>query len=328
MIPHMYRTQAEIAAALRANRLSRESFQSTSPTFDDFMFYLKSKQLEAKQYEEFTKRFDTLDLEHTQKEFDRAVKDGLLEIRQIGETENIPLSDLRGTLVQSVEKIADEFIGVVTDTMTDSTTHPLFDDEAGSIVKLGIEAGVISPTASRIAQAKQTQLAANVLNRLPLFDDASMNEILDIRSELEGQLVRFRSAIMTYADVIKLASWDNEFSVEAEELFHREIEPAVLDIEDAVKSNPSLLELAIRKLAGKAAVGTSVFSFIVAQFASLPTITSMAVAAGINATTAIYETFKETQRAQRTLEQNQLYFYYRAGVLLTSGTYQYRSDSK
>lgn len=326
MIPYKYRTQAEIASALRANRLSRESFQSPNPTVKDVMFYLESKRLEATQYEEFTKRFDKLDLDNTQQEFDRAVKAGLLEIHQLWQMGNNALSELRGTFVQSVERIADEFNRVVMDAMSDSTTHPLFDDGTGSIVKLGIEVGLISPTATRVAQAKQTQLAANVLNRLPLFEEASMNEILDIRRELESHLVRFRSAIMKYADIIKNASWDSEFSAEAEEVFHRDIEAAVRDIEDAVRTNPSLLALATRKLVGASALSASVFSFIVAQLTSLPTITNLAMAASVGAGTAVYDAFKESQKAQQTVEQNQLYFYYRTGELLTNRTYEYRTE--
>lgn len=329
MIPYMYDTQAEIASALKANRLSRESFQSPNPTVKDVMFYLDSKSLDAKQYEEFKTRFDTLDLDNIQQEFDRAVKAGLLEIHQFRETENnIAASHLRGTFVQSVEKLADEFNRVVTDAMTDGTTHPLFDDGTGSIVKLGIEVGVISPTATRVAQAKQTHLAANVLNRLPLFEEASMNEILDVRRELEGHLVRFRSAIMKYSDMIKNASWDSEFSAEAEEVFHREIEAAVLDIEETVKTNPSLLELATRKLVGAPLLSTSVLSFIVAQLTSLPTITNLSIAASVVAGTAIYDAFKESQKARQTVEQHQLYFYYRAGELLTNRTYEYRTAVK
>lgn len=327
MIPYMYHTQADITSALKANRLSRESFQSPNPTVKDVMFYLDNKRLGAKQYEEFKRRFDTLDLDNTQQEFDRAVKAGLLEIHQFREADNdIAASHLRGTFVQSVEKLAEEFNRVVMDAMTDSTTHPLFDDGTGSIVKLGIEVGLISPTATRVAQAKQTQLAANVLNRLPLFDDASMNEILDVRRELEGHLVRFRSAIMKYADMIKIASWDSEFSAEAEEVFHREIEAAVLDIEGAVRTNPSLLELATRKLVGAPALSTSVFSFIVAQLTSLTTITNLAMAASVGLGTAVYDAFKESQKGQRAVEQNQLYFYYRAGELLTNRTYEYRTE--
>jgi hypothetical protein len=326
MIPHMYSSKEEIAYTLYANRKARESYQSKNPTVKDILFWLESKKLHAQQYKKFKSRLKTLDLEKAQKEFDQAVKAGLLEIHRfpIMETENIGASSLKGTLNESVQKIADEFTNVVMNTVSDASTYPLFDDGTGSLVKTAIEVGVLSPTPTRIAQGKQTQLAADTLRRLPLFDEASMNEILDIRKELERHLVRFRSAIIKYADKIRNASWDEEFSAEAEETFHRDIESAVLDIEDAVKSNSSLLELATRKLADKPALSTSVFSFIVSQLSSLPTITTMVMAASVGAATAIYDAFKEAQKQQRAVEQNQLYFHYQAGELLTNRVYEYR----
>jgi hypothetical protein len=187
-----------------------------------------------------------------------------------------------------------------------------------------MEVGTISPTLTRIGQAKQTQLASDVLGKLPLFDEASMNEILDIRLDLDPYLIRFRSAIMKYADKITNASWDKEFWAEAEETFHREIEPAVLDIEDVVKSKRSLFELATRKVVDKPALTGSIFSFIVSKLSALPTIASAAMAIGVGTATAIYDAIKEAQNQARTVEQNQLYFYYRAGQLLTDRTYEYR----
>ena len=90
-----------------------------------------------------------------------------------------------------------------------------------------------------------------MLQRLPLFDDATVHEVIDIRRELERPLVRFRSAVMTYAESIKSASWDEDFSVEAELVFRQHIEPAVLEIEDSVRSSSSLLSMATRKVADK-----------------------------------------------------------------------------
>lgn len=328
MIPHMYSSQEEIVSALYANRKARESFQSKNPTVKDILFWLDSKKLHIQQYEAFKSKYRTFDLEKAQKEFDYAMKAGLLDIHRftVMETENIAASSLRGTFSASMEKIADEFTGVIMAAVSDSSTYPLFDDGTGSIVKVGVEVGAVSPTLTRIGQAKQTQLAADILRRLPLFNEASMNEILDIRRELECHLVRFRSAIIKYAEKIRNASWEKEFSAEAEEIFHRDIESAVLDIEDAVKSNSSLLELATRKLADKPALSTSIFSFIVAQLSSLPSITTMALAASVGAATAFYDAFKEEQKQKRTIEQNQLYFYYRAEELLENRVYEYRKD--
>ena len=204
----------------------------------------------------------------------------------------------------------------------DSSTYPLFDDGAGSIVRAGVEFGV-SPNALRISQAKQTQLAANLLARLPLFEEASMKEIIDIRRELDSYLIRFRAAVMRYSDEIRNASWDKEFSAELEATFHREIEPAVLDIEDAVKSNRSLFEIAARKLVDKPALTTSLFSFIVSQISALPAISSLGMSIGIGTATAIYDAVREAQQQTRELERSQLYFYYRAKELLNDGTFEY-----
>lgn len=255
MIPHMFSTPEEIATELLRNRLARHSLQSKNPTAKDLQLRNDLKKLNAQQYEEFRKQMPSLDVESAAKEFESPVNAGLLEIHRfrLMESENIGASQLGGTFNRTVERIADEFAGTIMQTVSDSSTYPLFDDGTGSIVRTGLDVGALSPTPTRISQAKQTQLAADLLSKLPLFDDASMNEILDIRREIDQYLVRFRSAIMKYADRIRSASWDGEFSEEAEQLFHREIEPSVLDIEDAVKSNRSLFELATRKIVEKPA---------------------------------------------------------------------------
>jgi len=160
-----------------------------------------------------------------------------------------------------------------------------------------------------------------------LFDGASMNEILDIRRELERHTARFRSSLIKYAETIRNASWNDEFIAETEEIFLRDIEPAVLDIEDAVRSNGSMLELTARKVVAAPALGTSsLFSFFVSQLSSLPTMTKMVMGAAVGIGTAVYDAYKEAQKQQIALEQNQLFFYYRAGRLLQDGEYQYQVD--
>ena len=93
-----------------------------------------------------------------------------------------------------------------------------------------------------------------------------------------------------------------------------------------MKSNPSLLELAARKLVDKPALTTSTFSFIVSQLSALPTIASAAMSIGIGAATALYDAVREAQHQTRAFEQNQLYFYYRARQLFTDRTYEYRQQ--
>jgi hypothetical protein len=180
----------------------------------------------------------------------------------------------------------------------------------------------VSPSDARLGQVKQSALATDVLRRLPLFEDASVSEILDIRRELQTPLIRFRRAIMDYAGKIKSASWDEDFSIEAEAVFRHDIEPSVLEIEDAIKTNPSLLSLATGKVAAKQAVFSSVFTFLISQAMALPYLTAMAIAAGVGSAVAFNEARQEWLKQQQAVEGNQLYFYYRANQFLAEGTHQ------
>ena len=66
-----------------------------------------------------------------------------------------------------------------------------------------------------------------LLRRLPLFEDAPVDEILSIRRELDGSLIRFRDAVARFSDGMRAAGWDPEFVDDAEDVFVREVEPAV-----------------------------------------------------------------------------------------------------
>ncbi len=124
MIPHMFSTPEEVRIALIQNRLARLSLESNNPTPKDIEFQRELREMNAHQYEEFKKQWPTLDVQNAQKEFDSAVKAELLEIHrfEIMGAENIGASQLAGTFQQSMEKIADEFAGVIMHTVSDSRT--------------------------------------------------------------------------------------------------------------------------------------------------------------------------------------------------------------
>jgi hypothetical protein len=80
----------------------------------------------------------------------------------------------------------------------------------------------------------------------------------------------------------------------------------------------------VRKVAGIPALDTGVLSFIVAELARLELITRSIMSAGLGVATAVYDAIVESRKQQLAIEQNQLYFYYKAGQLLSNGTHQYR----
>lgn len=246
-----------------------------------------------------------------------AVESGLVELKVLGidEFNAEPL----GEVVQSLEPLAAEFIVFLKNTILDANTYPLFDDQTGDLIKAGVDEGIIAVSDSVIARGKHSILASKLLERLPLFEDASIDEILDVRKELETPLVRFRRSIIEFSESLRTAAWDEEFPLEAEQVFHRDVAPAVLDIEEEVRSNRSLLSLLNRGLRKPAATG-GIITVALSQLSALPELALYASLGGtvLATSSVLLSMINDYKEESKQLEQNQLYFYYRAGKLLQS----------
>jgi len=188
---------------------------------------------------------------------------------------------------------------------------------------LGIAAGLIPVSDFGISRGQEVALAADLFRRLPLFPSATVMEILDIRRELETQLVRFRSAILKFSGDIKNAGWDEDFGEDAERVFRQNVAPAIVDLEDAVESNSFLIEIANRIVPA----GAVAASALALSISNLPNAALAALGiGGVVGTATIVQAYTGWAEKQRTAKQNQLYFYYRTGQLLRDGSHRYVSE--
>jgi hypothetical protein len=255
-----------------------------------------------------------------------AVDSGLLEIHEFE-------SPLR-RLIREEERreFLLEFINVVSDVVSDVQTYPLFDQDTSELISAGISEGLIPVSGSAISRGKEIGLTADLISRLPVFPRATVKEILDIRSELQIPLLRFRAGMIRFSENIKNASWDKEFAVDAELVFRRDVVPAVLDIEAAVESNRFLSELALRLVEKPLATGTvtggTLLSALAIKMSNLPIAAVAAIAAGpaLVAGSVVYDTYNKWREKQKGIQGNSLFFYYRASELLSEGKYEYSSD--
>ena len=93
----------------------------------------------------------------------------------------------------------------------------------------------------------------NFIQRLPCFDSAPVDELIDIKSELSSPLARFRSKMLTYSSEIQSLPWDNDFESECNLLYDKEVVPALLEIEEATKENTFLKNLSGKLLTDEGA---------------------------------------------------------------------------
>ncbi len=137
------------------------------------------------------------------------------------------------------------------------------------------------------------------MRRLPLFDAASVGEILDISREFDRPLVRFRGAVMEFSEGMRASGWDPDFAGDAEAILVREVAPAVQEIEDTVRDNNLLAELWPRLTPPQDWGAGATIGMVAYNLASLPEIASLAVAGGVGFAAAARNVYLEHREGRR-----------------------------
>lgn len=289
---------------LRSMNLSREQL---------VLRYSLSRKLDAV-WAEFKEGWEDFGIKAGISEIQAAQRSGLVDVesfaaggvqRSAGLTPNV--NEMRSA--EYYKEITSELFGMLSSAVSQGRTHPMLDNHAGELVRLGIEAGAIPVSEIGRAKGKHGGLASDLLRRLPLFDQAAVEEVLDIRRELEGPLVRFRGAVSELSDGMREPGWSPEFDADAEDVFVKKVAPAVKEIEEKIQDNRFLAELLPRMTRPQdwgsgAALGMAAYNL-----ASLPELASLAIAGGTGFAGAVRNAYLEHRDAQREIRGERLFFY-------------------
>lgn len=294
--------------------VEREVNSRTKPHFDSVILQL----LKDAKFEEIKKleSLNLLQIHNFEQTVDKnKALDSVRSSIILGSRKPIRTKDqkqIQGEVESFILELMEQLISVI----GNPATYPIFDDPIGDFVNELVKAGELIPSSASESRSRHVGLASSLLQRLPLFDSASIDEIVDIRSELEGPLVRFRKAIIDYSEQIENASWDKDFVSDADKVFSQQIEPVVQEIEEFINSNTYLKSLSER-LPG--AISTSfspaILGLVISQNQGLPDLLmyGLGLYSGVNLSNAFYEALKDWKDEQRKIERNNLYFYYEVG---------------
>lgn len=245
----------------------------------------------------------------------QAGAEDLLTAVESGHLQIHPLNLADSTTDGSADDTTWAFVDALSDAVKDATTFPLLDDRSQGLLRSMIREGHIETTAASAQRGRHVALAASLLEQLPQFDLATMVEVVDIRRDLARHLDRFRAAMLTYSSQIVPAAWDAEFGAEAENVFLKNVAPAVRDIEDAVASSSYLRALTSRFIDRASGLAGPVLSIGLTQVPALSDVVGIAIGAASVAGNA-YLAHQDHRDARLRAEQNQLFFYYAAGERL------------
>lgn len=204
------------------------------------------------------------------------------------------------------------------------TSHPLFDEQSCHLMASAVKDKVIQLTPGETRKITHAGVSDNILQRLPSFEFASVDEILDIRSDLDPALTRYRKKMLEYSDQIQSVPWDADFENECSELYYKEIAPAVAEIDELTKENGFIKNLGYRfaedenflKSAGGLVVGVIAGGALASFTQCCSENTGMLVAGGAAVAAKIAKAYLEYDEKQKNIQKKDLYFYYQAGKRL------------
>lgn len=217
-----------------------------------------------------------------------------------------------------------EFYLSLKQALNNSNTFPLFDGQSNALIKAAINDNLIELNEVNTFNAIHAGMTNNLLVSLPSFEYATVDEILDIRKELNNSLVRFRSKTLSYSDSIQSMPWDESFQHECVRLYHKEVAPAILEIQELTNESGFLKNLgynivsdnSIIKTVGVICISIAATDAISAFSDVVSSDTAILVTGGAYATSKIATAYKDYKTKQNDIMKKDLYFYYKAGNML------------
>ena len=153
-------------------------------------------------------------------------------------------------------------------------------------------------------------LAEYTISTLPGFEEASIDEIKDIRRELDKYIIPYRAAMLNMAQTIKDIPDTESLQRECVTVYLREIEPKVHAINAAIKDNNVFMNIARSLITEKEtwiAAGALVAGFsTTGDIASAISMGTAVALGGISISKGITETMEEL----RNIKKNEMYFLY------------------
>jgi len=213
------------------------------------------------------------------------------------------------------DRIVETFVDKLSKHLSSGREYLIFDEPIANLTEAAIREGLFTPAKGPAGRCAQVMTASGLMGRLPTFPTATVDEVIDIRSELAPSLTQFRSAMVTISKSFSSAPWETDFEDEVHDAWVESVLPAVESIDASVRDNSSLLTLATgitgaanSAYPGLAIVGTGLVGHVDA----------VALAGGALAAVApILQAVRDRKKADSEIRMQPFYFLYAADEALS-----------
>jgi hypothetical protein len=220
------------------------------------------------------------------------------KLAETGERQDDPHSD----------QIVETFVGKLSQHLSLGREYLIFDERVASLTDAAIREGVFKPAKGPAGRSVQAMTASALMGRLPTFPDATVDEVLDIRTELAAPLTQFRSAMVTIAKGFASDAWESSFGDEVHDAWVETVHPAVEAIEASVQDNRSLFAMAVG-VAGAANTGIPGLGIVAGGMPGhVDALTAFGGLVSVGA--PVLQAFRDRQEVARQLRMQPFFFLY------------------
>lgn len=139
-----------------------------------------------------------------------------------------------------VERYAAEIIAL----LTDGSRHMLLDQGTTKFARVLIDENKVEPSALALPNALEALVGTGVIARLPTFGETPADELLDMRSDLMGPLGRYRRAVASLGEKMRVGPLDDEAQADVEHLYLTEIAPSLEEMRERLADHGLAREFA------------------------------------------------------------------------------------
>lgn len=211
------------------------------------------------------------------------------------------------------EDFVDSYMSALWSVLKDGRCYPLLDAGIAKIVDAAIREGMFDAPKEARLRGRRAGAASEFLARLPTFPRATMDEIVDVRSELAAPLNRFRSEMVRVSRDLDVDAYDPGFEDAAEQAWIERVRPALLELEEMVE------ERCLRQQFGAQLPTSGVVGAVGGLVAGVITqapLPGSAVAAGTAAAIAGASIMRDRARLDRDMRKRPYFLLHRTEELL------------
>lgn len=226
-------------------------------------------------------------------------------------------------IINDGDAVIDSFTAELKRYLLDPTKFVLLDETVSSLARAMIREGRIELPVRAASNSLEATLGAGILSRLPAFTAAPIDEVMDMRKDLDEPLGRYRSKVSQLRGNMQTEPFDQHIHAEVDAIWRSEVDPAIAEIRHAMADH-SL----VRELLKSAGTNVSDFARGVAMPAGLTVWSAnmldvgTAVAAGLSGVAAVAPTITgallKRQEGRASARSHDLYYLYEVDRRLSS----------